>query len=226
MSYLARLKAKLAPPSVSFDSERWTRTAAAVPLPSEGFEGERSSHVLTEKSEGRLSEGFEGGLERHVSADMPSGHPFEGFEGTQGDRVSAEKAVNHRYEGFEGAKGDHVSAETHPFESFEGDQGGHVSDFGPNSISENPLPNPPSKPSKAFRRAILRNEPAVYVEQLHLNRCIVCGALDGSADPLVPVLTAKPGRHHWVHRVCLAEHSRQILDRVEAVLDSNNQVNK
>ncbi len=71
---------------------------------------------------------------------------------------------------------------------------------------------------EAFRRAALRNSPALFEPQADPNRCHICGERETADAPFIAVLTAKPGTHHWLHADCHPEHVRRLDARVEAAL--------
>ena len=91
---------------------------------------------------------------------------------------------------------------------------------GSGPISKMRPPHEPTKPTKAFLAADLRNSSALFTPQADSNRCHVCGERESMDEPFLAVLSAKPEHPHWLHVACHAEHARRIDARVEAALQA------
>ena len=77
---------------------------------------------------------------------------------------------------------------------------------------------PSSRPSMSSRHVpgpsdqdpICINDVAFYPRQHDPSRCSVCGDPEDAERALLPILTPRPGEHHWLHASCRVEHSRRI----------------
>ena len=67
--------------------------------------------------------------------------------------------------------------------------------------------------------AELHNDPRLAAPVSPSNSCAVCGAADRTEAPLMPILSARPGEHVWLHPGdCHAAYRAHVADRVNALM--------
>lgn len=70
-----------------------------------------------------------------------------------------------------------------------------------------------------FARAALLNDARLAPAQWDKGHCLICEGPDTPDSALVPVLSAAPGEHHWLHDgACHAEHRRRQEEKADAIL--------
>ena len=72
----------------------------------------------------------------------------------------------------------------------------------------------------AITRAKIRNSPLLVEAQTGAGRCLVCEEAEVADRRFIPVLTGAPGRMHWIHLACHAEHSLRLAAKVDAIMSA------